>query len=267
MRHHSRRAKRRAAQVAIESLEHRAMLTTFVGTSSARFENAVGGVSSGVGTSTFNWGGVSTGDVNEFRVETNAIDVEQETLFSLGSLTYFNGITAGGSDSTAVDLVVRAELTSPELDNPIVVERTLNMMATPNTGTDDENADTVVLGGETHANFEVGETTYAFQILGFGNLVDGEFEAMTEVVLREQDTTTLEMIAEFIPLSDLKVSRLNTDEASFVGNETEYSFTVANRGDGAVRDGFTAALVLSTCLLYTSPSPRDATLSRMPSSA
>ena len=28
-----------------------------------------------------------------------------------------------------------------------------------------------------------------------------------------------------------------------------------------------AAVVLGACLLYTSPSPRDATLSRMPSSA
>ena len=33
-----------------------------------------------------------------------------------------------------------------------------------------------------------------------------------------------------------------------------------------IPDG-TRALVMSDCLLYTSPSPRDATLSRMPSSA
>ena len=33
------------------------------------------------------------------------------------------------------------------------------------------------------------------------------------------------------------------------------------------RPGFTAAARPDTCLLYTSPSPRDATLSRMPSSA
>ena len=31
--------------------------------------------------------------------------------------------------------------------------------------------------------------------------------------------------------------------------------------------GLKETIVLNTCLLYTSPSPRDATLSRMPSSA
>ena len=38
---------------------------------------------------------------------------------------------------------------------------------------------------------------------------------------------------------------------------------VASKTDGKAGDGTTT----STCLLYTSPSPRDATLSRMPSSA
>ena len=36
---------------------------------------------------------------------------------------------------------------------------------------------------------------------------------------------------------------------------------------GRVRDGTAASAHAKTCLLYTSPSPRDATLSRMPSSA
>ena len=37
--------------------------------------------------------------------------------------------------------------------------------------------------------------------------------------------------------------------------------------DYAVKLNEISALTVSTCLLYTSPSPRDATLSRMPSSA
>ena len=37
--------------------------------------------------------------------------------------------------------------------------------------------------------------------------------------------------------------------------------------DSKIIDGAVADLTAITCLLYTSPSPRDATLSRMPSSA
>ena len=37
--------------------------------------------------------------------------------------------------------------------------------------------------------------------------------------------------------------------------------------EGAVKDHFEHWLTGNPCLLYTSPSPRDATLSRMPSSA
>ena len=36
---------------------------------------------------------------------------------------------------------------------------------------------------------------------------------------------------------------------------------------GCARLGLKSALITRVCLLYTSPSPRDATLSRMPSSA
>ena len=41
------------------------------------------------------------------------------------------------------------------------------------------------------------------------------------------------------------------------------------KGKGSLSDAELVAILLGsgTCLLYTSPSPRDATLSRMPSSA
>ena len=49
-----------------------------------------------------------------------------------------------------------------------------------------------------------------------------------------------------------------TPESGFEGNPTIIDYTV---------DTVDGETVGSTCLLYTSPSPRDATLSRMPSSA
>ena len=36
---------------------------------------------------------------------------------------------------------------------------------------------------------------------------------------------------------------------------------------GKIRNPYSSDTMLHSCLLYTSPSPRDATLSRMPSSA
>ena len=65
-------------------------------------------------------------------------------------------------------------------------------------------------------------------------------------------------------LSDAKVAGTNFTGSMFIGidnsggtlNAAEYNLGVG-----------TIALDAITCLLYTSPSPRDATLSRMPSSA
>ena len=46
-----------------------------------------------------------------------------------------------------------------------------------------------------------------------------------------------------------------------------YAMTLAELGSGGRSYIETQAAQASVCLLYTSPSPRDATLSRMPSSA
>ena len=52
-------------------------------------------------------------------------------------------------------------------------------------------------------------------------------------------------------------------EVRSVVDELQEGFSYA----GVLRQAGWVVLLASTCLLYTSPSPRDATLSRMPSSA
>ena len=49
-----------------------------------------------------------------------------------------------------------------------------------------------------------------------------------------------------------------------IGGETKNSFTIETASETATVQEL---IKLRVCLLYTSPSPRDATLSRMPSSA
>ena len=59
-------------------------------------------------------------------------------------------------------------------------------------------------------------------------------------------------------------------EINFKSSEAEHKVEeyVKNKISTKVKRGkIDASIKISTCLLYTSPSPRDATLSRMPSSA
>ena len=49
--------------------------------------------------------------------------------------------------------------------------------------------------------------------------------------------------------------------------EKEPKITKCLSGKGLIRPGCSDSLTTITCLLYTSPSPRDGLLSRMPSSA
>ena len=55
--------------------------------------------------------------------------------------------------------------------------------------------------------------------------------------------------------------------ASLGANTSNFSSAVTFGRIGAGAFGSTTTLGIMACLLYTSPSPRDATLSRMPSSA
>ena len=54
---------------------------------------------------------------------------------------------------------------------------------------------------------------------------------------------------------------------SLQDNEIEEFLLVMNEKGASINEISTAASVMRDCLLYTSPSPRDGLLSRMPSSA
>ena len=67
---------------------------------------------------------------------------------------------------------------------------------------------------------------------------------------------------ELAPMVNAK--RLNADEVRKAADDWDFSEEGRKRQAKRMAN---AALKLKDCLLYTSPSPRDATLSRMPSSA
>ena len=71
--------------------------------------------------------------------------------------------------------------------------------------------------------------------------------------------------------SGLRPTRQRVEIAKFLFNRDKtFHFTVESLGKHLAKKTttkFALATIYNTCLLYTSPSPRDATLSRMPSSA
>ena len=71
-----------------------------------------------------------------------------------------------------------------------------------------------------------------------------------------------------IPVLDGFSFSQGANSTEVVLSEAESSAGVSKRGRRVFNDSLAPAeWSFSTCLLYTSPSPRDATLSRMPSSA
>ena len=79
----------------------------------------------------------------------------------------------------------------------------------------------------------------------------------------DKSLTALENNFKKIRTGRANTSLLDAIKVDYYGNLTPLN-QLANL---SVEDAKTIAIVPWDCLLYTSPSPRDATLSRMPSSA
>ena len=80
---------------------------------------------------------------------------------------------------------------------------------------------------------------------------------------------TIDQIPRNLPWLDVKVLIIDGNSTDNTAEEAEKRGAIVHneprKGYGrAYKTGFS---LIDTCLLYTSPSPRDATLSRMPSSA
>ena len=102
---------------------------------------------------------------------------------------------------------------------------------------------------------------------------------MSEVIIRKahiEDLSTLREFEQGVILAERPYDEtLANDPISYYDLEgliqaEDAEVLVAIRGDEIVGSGYAKILeakLYHNCLLYTSPSPRDATLSRMPSSA
>ena len=116
--------------------------------------------------------------------------------------------------------------------------------------------DDVLKTVSTHYNITSYTTT------GGGNVVftSGNIPASPADIHIYRDTDVDSAKATYTAGSSVKAGDLNN-------NHTQLLYALQEEQNQPVRVGNIKDDAVTTCLLYTSPSPRDATLSRMPSSA
>ena len=178
------------------------ILANFVGTTSGTFVNPVGPstmVTTGVGTSAFTWGVGQPAPPSSLNIAGVSFDTPGETLFKVGTLTYYNGtITSGtGADSVSMDVLFN-------FTDPAGVDRTfiyaLSLINTPNTGTAEQQADIVSMSSVPNQTFTVGSTTYTIH-LSFANFSASSFGGPNEFRVFENARATADL--EGLITSDL----------------------------------------------------------------
>ena len=87
-------------------------------------------------------------------------------------------------------------------------------------------------------------------------------DSLTKKILERNNVNIKEIKKEIMSSLNLKAKMINKQENLYIGDTLNKTFLKANDIKNALND-----VVISTCLLYTSPSPRDKRQSRMPSSA
>lgn len=169
------------------------------GGSSGSFVNPTGPsgmVVTGVGTDFFTWGsgGAFGSPSSSLGYTGNSFSGETDDVFSFGTLTYFNGTIAGGTQATSVDMDVTLALANPS----DIVEDFLYTMAlinTPNIGGPNASADIVNLSGvQPGSFFTVGGIDYTLEFLGFGAISGSGFTTVDQFYVLEGASASAEML-------------------------------------------------------------------------
>jgi len=172
------------------------------GSTSGTFINPVGGpgmATTGVGTSTFTYGTGASSDPNKLSFAgVNPFLSPFETPFKVGTLTYFNGATVQGSEATSVTLSLLLNFTTPSL-GAVSNSFSLNLVSTPNTGTDEQQADYVYFPSSFGSStFDIAGTVYTVKLVDFENITGNGFldSNSTQLHVLEQGTASADLFAE-----------------------------------------------------------------------
>ena len=130
-------------------------------------------VVSGLGTSTITLGAATSGSTQSSLTFTGgSFFTSTETAFKIGSLSFTNGATTAGTSPDTTSLALTTSFRFPSSPD-VATNFQLNLLNTPNTGTDAENADVVTLFQPTNSSFTLSGDTYNVQLTGFANPTAG----------------------------------------------------------------------------------------------
>ena len=166
-----------------------------VGTSSGVFVNPIGPsgmVVTGVGTNLFGWGVGSP--PNSLGFAGLAFATDTETVFSFGTLTYYNGSISAGTEANAVDLAVTLSLTTPAgITTPFAFN--LQILNTPNTGDPIASADIVNFPSFFPSTvFDYDGVAHTLEIVGFGAVSGSGYTTSSSFNVLEGSTASTQLL-------------------------------------------------------------------------
>lgn len=164
------------------------------GSSSGTFQNPVGPsgmVVTGTGTSSFTWG---TGDPSSLQFTGTSFSNSTDTVFSFGTLTYYNGEITAGTQADSVELNVDLSFTDPAgiVQNFVY---NLALINTVNTSDPEASADYVNFPSSIPDNFfNYNGTEYTLEFMGFGTPGSGGFTNISGFHVYEMSTASAQLL-------------------------------------------------------------------------
>lgn len=245
------RRHRTSARPRIETLEDRAVPALFQGTDSAVFLDPApsSAVISGVGTNQIAWGTANFGTPpSSLRFTAGSgFDVDVDQLFTLGSLTFFNGTIALGTEITGIDFRLRATVNSPASVGAQDFRFYFAVTNTPNTGNPDADADSVFLPSSLVSQvFATPDgSQFSLELVGFGQVTGNGFNTIDRFHVRENASATAQLLGRFVRVPDLVASAFSykvTGDATGESNgpiavNLPYVITATVRNQGQGRSG------------------------------
>jgi hypothetical protein len=204
-------------------------------------------VFSGVGTSKFEWGDPIGTPPNSLQFGGDSFDTLPETVFKLGTVTYFNGSVWQSSTASAVTLAITLDI---QFRARSIREITflLELNSTTNTGDEWGDADFVYFPNSLpEENFVFDSTNYKLEMIGFSR--DGGETMLKEFHVREDHETSADLygwITAINPDATLTHIEISGPERVILGDCAWYTAT-AYYDDGSTRAVTEAATWTDNC--------------------